>query len=334
MYTRHRINAGYRLSLTGLILIILSASFAGCARQPATLQAINLPMGYVANVQFSPFYVTREQGYFADAGYDVSFDYRWETDGIQLVAAGELPFTVASGDQVIQARSMGLPVVAVAAWWQAFPVSIISLQDIPLDSPSDLRGLRIGLPETFGASYIGLRALLEAGGLTERDVDLQAIGYAQLAALTAGTVDAVVVYTNNEPVVLGLQGTAFNELRVMDHANLVSNVLVSNETYIAENPEKVTLFVDAFLRGLSETLDDPEAAFEISETYVEGLADNRSTQWPVLQRSLPLWTAPTLGIMNAAAWEQAQHVMEEAGLIQQQVPVDTLFTNDFVSGVE
>ena len=77
-----------------------------------------------------------------------------------------------------------------------------------LASPEDLRGLRIGIPETFGASYIGLRALLKAGGLTEADIDLQTIGYTQLAALTAGTVDAVVVYANNEPVVLAQEGIA------------------------------------------------------------------------------------------------------------------------------
>ncbi len=334
MYANRTTKTRYRLTLLGLILVVLAAGFSGCARQPSTLETISLPMGYVANVQFSPFYVTRERGYFADAGFDVNFDYRWETDGIQLVAAGELPFTVASGDQVIQARSMGLPVVAIAAWWQSFPVSVITLEDIPLESPEALRGLRIGLPETFGASYIGLRALLDAGGLTEQDVDLQAIGYAQLAVLTAGTVDAVVVYTNNEPVVLGLQGVSFHELRVMDYSNLVSNVLVSNDTYIAENPEETARFVEAFLKGLGDALEDPDAAFEISEIYVEGLADNRSTQWPVLEASSALWTAPTLGIMNADAWEQAQLVMEEAGLIEQRVPVDTLFTNDFVPAVD
>jgi NitT/TauT family transport system substrate-binding protein len=332
---RHEtVHTGYRLALMGLVLIMLSASFAGCARQPATVQPLSLPMGYVANVQFSPFYVARERGYFTDAGFDVTFDYRWETDGMHLVAAGELPFTVASGDQVIQARSMGFPVVAIAAWWQSFPVSVISLEDTPLDSPAALRGLRIGLPETFGASYIGLRALLEAGGLTEQDVDLQAIGYAQLAALTSGTVDAVVVYTNNEPVVLGQQGIAFNEIRVSDHSNLVSNVLVSSESYIEEQPENARRFVEAFLKGLGDALDDPEAAFDISEGYVEGLAENRETQWLVLQASSELWRASTLGVMNAGAWEQAQHVMQEAGLIEQLVPVDTLFTNDFVPGAD
>jgi NitT/TauT family transport system substrate-binding protein len=330
MTTDQRTNAGFRLALTGLILVILSASFAACAPRPAALHAFTLPMGYVANVQFSPFYVARERGYLTEAGFDVSFDYRWETDGMQLVAAGELPFTIASGDQVIQARSMGLPVVAVAAWFQDFPVSVISLEDTPIETPAALRGLRIGLPETFGASYIGLRALLEAGGLTEQDIDLQAIGYAQLAALTAGTVDAVVVYSNNEPVVLEQQGIQFNELRVADYSNLVSNVLVSNEAYLDEHPEEATRFVGAFLKGLSDVLEDPEAAFEVSQLYVEGLADNRAAQWPVLLASRELWTASTLGIMQPDAWEQAQHVMREAGLIEQAVPVETLFTNEFV----
>jgi NitT/TauT family transport system substrate-binding protein len=335
MYTDRRHNAGFRLAMVGLILGLLSTGLLGCARRnPPELRKFTLPMGYVANVQFSPFYVAREQGYFAEAGFDISFDYRWETDGIQLVAAGEIPFTIASGDQIIQARSKGLPVVAVAAWWQRFPVSVISLEGIPLDTPADLRGLRIGLPVTFGASYIGLRALLEAGGLTERDVDLQAIGYAQLATLTAGTVDAVVVYANNEPVVLGRQGIAFNELPVADHSDLVSNVLLTSDQFLQEHPEEVRRFVEAFLRGLDDVLNDPEAAFEISQAYVEGLADNRETQWPVLLASLEMWKAPQLGLMHAEAWEQAQRVMADAGLIEQTVPIESLYTNDFVPGVE
>ena len=248
-------------------------------------------MGYVANVQFSPFYVADGARILPDAGFDVTFDYRWETDGIQLVAAGELPFTVASGDQVIQARSQGLPVVAVAAWYQRFPVGVIALQEPP-QSPEDLRGLRIGIPETFGASYIGLRALLEAGGLTEDDIDLQTIGYTQLAALTAGTVDAVVVYANNEPVVLAQEASPYNALYVADYADLVSAVLVSSDTMVNEHPEQVQAFVDAFLHGLADVLDDPDAAFEISNAYVEGLEENADAQRAVLETTIEYWRAP------------------------------------------
>lgn len=319
-------NNTLRLVLVGLLLI----AFAGCSRRGGDNEAISLPMGYVANVQFSPFYMAQERGYFDEAGLDVTFDYRWETDGIQLVAAGELPFSVASGDQVIQARSNGLPVVAVAGWYQTFPVGVIALEGTPLDSPEDLRGLSIGIPETFGASYIGLRALLEVAGLTEEDIDLQAIGYTQLAALTNGTVDGVVVYRNNEPAVLAQQGTDFNALYASDYVDLVSAVLVSSDTYVAEHPESVQAFVDAFLSGLQDVLDDPEAAFEVSTGYVEGLTDNRDLQWPVLLASIELWEAPSPGIMNAESWTQAQQVMHDAGLIEQTVPTADLFTNAFV----
>ncbi|MGC9395547.1 MAG: ABC transporter substrate-binding protein [Anaerolineae bacterium] len=313
--------------LAVIVMVLIGCS--GCASK-SELTEITLPMGYVANVQFTPFYMAQEREYFQKAGFDVSFDYRWETDGIQLVAAGEIPFSIASGDQVIQARSQGLPVVAVAAWYQRFPVGIIALEDTPLRSPEDLRGLSVGIPETFGASYIGLRALLKAGGLTEADIDLQAIGYTQLAALTAGTVDAVVVYANNEPAVLAQQGTPFNSLYVADYARIVSAVIVSNDTMVEEQPETVRAFVGAFLKGLQDVLDDPDAAFDISKNYIEGLEENAPEQRAVLDTSIEYWRAPNLGRFDVDSWQQAQTVMAEIGLIEQTMPVESLFTNEFV----
>ncbi|MFN2284326.1 MAG: ABC transporter substrate-binding protein [Anaerolineae bacterium] len=319
-----------RTRLFSLAIIVMF--LIGCSGQAtqSELTEINLPMGYVANVQFTPFYMAQEREYFQEAGFDVSFDYRWETDGIQLVAAGEIPFSIASGDQVIQARSQGLPVVAVAAWYQRFPVAIIALENTPLRSPEDLRGLSIGIPETFGASYIGLRALLKAGGLNEADIDLQAIGYTQLAALTAGTVDAVVVYANNEPAVLAQQGVAFNSLYVADYAHIVSAVIVSNDTMVKEQPETVQVFVDAFLKGLQDVLDDPDAAFDISKKYIEGLEENAPAQRAVLDTSIEYWRASDLGRFDVESWQQAQTVMAEIGLIEQTMPVESLFTNAFV----
>ncbi len=288
-------------------------------------------MGYVANVQFSPFYVGMERGYFEEAGFEITFDYRWETDGLRLVAAGVVPFAIANGDQVIQARSQGLPVVAVASWYQRFPVAILSSTDIPLNSPADLRGLRVGIPETFGASYIGLQALLEAGGLSEEEIDLQVIGYSQIPALTAGRVDAVVVYANNEPAILAVEGIPYNILHLADHVSLVSAVIVSNETLIAEEPKQVEAFVNAFLRGLKDVLADPDAAFTISKQYVEGLEENAPAQRAVLESSVEYWRAPALGHFRAEAWATAQRTMREAGLIEQVVPVGSLYTNRFVT---
>lgn len=314
--------------LLSVLIVSLLAGIAGC--QQSGPAAIRLPMGYVASVQFSPFYMAKSNGYFEDAGYDVTFDYRWETDGIQLVAAGEIPFTVASGDQVIQARAKGLPVVAVAAWWHKFPVAVVSLPGTPLDTPADLKGLTIGIPETFGASYIGLRALLAEAGLTEDDIDLQVIGFTQLAALTNGTVDAAVSYANNEPVVLAQEGIEPNVLYVSDYVDIVANALVTNETMIEEHPDQVRAFVRAFTYGVTDVLADPDAAFELSYAYVDGLEANADAQRAVLEASLDFWRADVPGQFSAESWERAQQVMLDAGLVQNETDITTMYTNAFL----
>lgn len=310
-----------------LVLPLLLPLLLACSR-PA--EQIRLPMGYIANVQFAPWYVAVERGYFAAEGMELAFDYSWETDGVRLVGAGELPFAIASGDQVILARSQGIPVVTVASWWQRFPVAVVALEESGIRTPADLKGRKVGIPETFGASYIGWRALLAAAGLKEEDVSLEVIGYTQVASLVEKRVDAAVVYANNEPVQLTQAGYRVVVIPVADYATLASNGLITSEKMLRERPQEVRRFVRAFLRGLEDTLKDPNAAFEACRKYVEGLDQNEAVQRAVLEATLPLWQGKPLGWSDPAAWEATVKAMQEAGLLSGPVEVEKAFTNEFL----
>ena len=319
-----------------IILAFLFSTFlAGCQTQvgsPAEeLQTMRLTLPFIPNVQFAPVYVAIDKGYFKDAGFDVQIEYGNENDAVALVGAGDQVFTVASGEQVLLARSQGLPVTYVLAWYQKFPVGVASLADENIVDLDNLRGKNIGIPGLFGASYIGFRALLTASGLTEDDVTLLSIGFNQVEAIMTGQVQAGVIYLPNEPVVLRDQGYEVNTIGVSDYLELVANGLVTNEMAVEENPEMVQAFVEAFLQGIRDTINDPYAAYEISKNFVENLGDpDQDVQFKVLETSIELYLAPRLGFSDPSGWVNMQEVLLEMGLMEQPLDLELAFTNQFI----
>jgi NitT/TauT family transport system substrate-binding protein len=219
----------------------------------------------------------------------------------------------------------------VAAWYQAFPVGVTSLADSDIFAPEDLEGHRVGIPGLYGASYIGFKALLQAGDLKEEHVDLQSIGFNQVESLVTGQVDAAVIYLANEPVVLSAQGYDVNVIRVADYLNLVANGLVTNESTIEGNPQQVTAFIEALLKGIADTIENPAEAYSISEKFVENLAEaDPDVQRKVLAESIKLWEADQLGYSDPAGWENMQQVLLDMGLLGESLPLEEAYTNELL----
>ena len=319
-----------------LIMLGLAVSLSACGgsqvkSEAVPLTKIRLPMGYIANIQYAPFYAAVEKGYFKDAGLEVEFDYSFETDGVKLVGLGELPFAVVSGEQVLLARAQDVPVTYVAAWYQQFPISVISMSEQGVTSPQDLKGKTIGLPGLFGANYIGLRALLFSAGLSEADVTLQEIGFNQVELVAAGEQNIVVGYAANEPIQLKAQGFEVTELRVADSVQLAANGILASEKVIAEDPELVRGFVEAFLKGLKFTIENPDEAYALSATYIPNFADlDEKVQKEILNTSIQMWSADRLGYSDPKAWENMQNILLEMGLITDSLDLGKSFTNEFV----
>jgi len=315
----------------GVALALSACTSLGSTNGSGSLTKIRLPMGYVPNIQFAPMYVAIQKGYFREAGLDVELDYKFETDGVALVGAGELPFAVVSGEQVLLARAQGLPVVYVAAWYQQYPVSVVARSELGILIPQDLKGRKIGLPGLFGANYVGLRALLSDAKMSESDVTLDSIGFNQVELFATGQQDVIVGYTANEPIQLRARGIPVTEIRVSEYVQLASNGLLASEQVIKDNPGMVRAFVGAFLKGLADTIANPDEAFELSESYIPNFADlDGEVQKQVLTTSIEQWQAEQLGYSDPQAWENMQNVLLEAGLITGKLDLNKAFTNEFI----
>jgi NitT/TauT family transport system substrate-binding protein len=319
------------------VLLVLIFGLTACqgAQPPGEdtgkLTHIRLPMGYVPNVQYAPFYVAVEKGFFAEQGIELEFDYSYETDGVALVGANELQFSVVSGEQVPIARAEGLPIVYIMAWYERYPVAIISETNQNIVHPEDLAGKRVGLPGLFGANYVGLRALMGHVDLEEGDLTLDSVGFNQVEVLAAGTEDAVVGYIANEPIQLQAQGYDLNLILVADYLDLVSNGIITNETTIKENPELIKRMVTAILKGIQYTVENPQEAFEICFDFVEGLESaDQETQMKVLLASIELYQTDPYGFSHSTSWENMQEVLLKMDLMKEEINLEDAYSNEFI----
>ena len=303
------------------------------------LREIVLAMPYIPSVQFSEYYVADQKGYYAAEGLKITFDYNFETDVVQRIAQGTVQFGMASGDSVLLARANGLPVQIVATINQKFPTVFYSKADANIKTAADLKGKSVGIPGHFGASYIGLLALLYANKMQESDLNVQDIGFAQVPALTEGKVQVASGYGNNEPIQLEQQGVKLNVISVADAFPLASDGILTSEKMIAEQPEVVRGFVRATLKAMQDVISDPQAAFDTALAYIPELktADQatQDLQRKVLAATLPYWqsdvtTASGLGFTDMKNWQATHTFLRDSNLLKSDVDVSKAFTNDFL----
>ncbi|MBF6591974.1 MAG: ABC transporter substrate-binding protein [Ktedonobacterales bacterium] len=305
------------------------------ARASADLGHLTLGLTYVPNIQFAPFYVADALGYYRDAGLSVTFRHHGPSeDEFGAVVAGREDAVFGGGDEVLQARSRGAPLVYIAQIFNKYPVTLIMPANSPVRSAAQLRGCTIGVPGKYGATYIGLLALLHSASLSERDVNIQAIGYTQVAALLTHKVDAVMGYVNNEPIQFQKASFAIRTLDVAGTQPLISNGLAATESVLAARPDALRALVAATLRGVAYTIAHPEDTVNISKRYVTGLSDpaQAANALAVLQATIPLLESGGArpGSSDSAARRSMESFLLAQGQIAKAVDVTSVFTNNYL----
>jgi NitT/TauT family transport system substrate-binding protein len=339
MTIRHRSSIIFSfLSLVGILALLLAAcggtttsgGSAATATTPSSLRKVSIGLGYIPDIQFAPFYVAKSKGYYTAAGLDVTFNHGIVPDLIGSMIAGKSDFVFASGDEMLVARDKQLKVIDVASIFQKYPVSLIVPADSPVKTLSDLKGHSIGVPGLYGATYTGLLALLYKANMKLSDVKVQSIGFTQVATLMSHRVDAVMGYSNNEPLRLESNGFKVRTFDVSDYQPLVSNGIVTTEDTYHNEPQVVRSFVQATLKGLKDVIADPAGAVETSKAYIPGLTNTAETL-TILKATIPLWqSSKQPGYNDEATWQSMEQFMVAEKMIAPVHDLSQAYTNQTV----
>ena len=329
-------------TLFGALTALVALALAGCgAASPTTggsssaLTPLTVGLTYVPNIQFAPFYVAQQLGYYKAAGLNVTLrHHNVGEDEFTAIAAGRENVIFAGGDEVMQARAKGLPLVYVANIYTQYPVTLIVPASSSIQSVADLRGHTIGVPGAYGATYIGLLALLKSAGLSPSDVTIQSIGYTQVSALIGHKVDAVMGYVNNEPIQFQKAGFAVRTFPASQAQPLISDGLAAQEGELKAQPAAIRAFIAATLKGVDYTLAHPQQAVSLSAQFVPDLtsASASASALQVLNATLPVMkpNASQPGYNDPAAWQSMATFLQASGQLGGTVNASQCYSNAYL----
>ena len=276
--------------------------------------------GYIPNVQFAPFYVAQQKGYYREEGIELKMDYTMGTDVFKLVALGKVQIGSADPDAFLHAAVRELPLTHVATLYQRYPIALVAKTAI--DNAASIRGKRIGITGTYGSSYLGLKAMLAEMDLSLQDIHLATIGFTQVAALSQDRVDIIVGYSNNEPIRLKKQGFSVYMHTLAEKNSLPGVGLMTSRRFLKQEPEVVAGFLRATFRGMHDVIADPSGCFDlVIANYLPELKakERYDTEFRVLMATLPFWSSAYVrdqgyGQCDARLWENlAEYLVSAQG---------------------
>ena len=295
------------------------------------LRQVRLLLGFRPDVQFAPFYLAQQEGYFAEAGLEVSIEHADGGELIRLVADGQAEFGVADATDVMIARTAAVPVTYVSTLYQFFPVALVGPTGSVPSDPAGLAGMTIGTPGRFGSSWHALLALLDAGGLTPDDVTIREYPqFNQVEGLLNGDVDLITGFRNNEPLRLGAVGMETDLLTVDDVAPLPGPGMIVGDELLDADADLARAFASAVVAAQQAIVEDPDSGLRAALNEVPTLSEDEATALAVLEATIPIWLGSASavdGMINEPAWESGYQIMLDLAFIDGSVPLEEMFVN-------
>jgi NitT/TauT family transport system substrate-binding protein len=309
------------------------------ATHPGSVEPVDLTvgLGYIPSVQFAPFYLADQKGYYAEAGVGVTFQNEIDANLVPKVGTGQVDIGVADGTSVIPAVSQGIPISYVATIYGTYPSIVFAKASAGITTAADLKGKKIAIPGKYGSSWIMLQALLDSAGMTPDDATvIEYPDFGQGVAVQQGAVDAATGFANNEPVVLERNGEAVQVLHVDDVVALPGPGLIAGRSTLDAKADAIRAFVAATLRAMRDIAAQPAIGLDAAIAAVPELASDRAGQLAILEATIATWARPgtsgtdSFGSIDRAGWEASLAYLTKLKLVPNPVSVDDLIRPDFL----
>ena len=328
-----------------LLAMLMVCSFTACGKNSNddtdntnnddALKEITLVLDWTPNTNHTGIYVALEKGYFEEAGLDVEVVQPPEDGAEVLVASGRAQFGISFQDSMASAIAgdNALPITAVASIIQHNTSGIISRKGEGMDVPKGMEGHTYATwngPIELGT----IKQVVEKDGGDFDKIELiPSTVTDEVSALKTKSVDSIWLFYAWAGVKTELEGLetdyfAFADIDpVFDY---YTPVLISGNTFLEEEPETAKAFLAALSKGYEDAIANPEEAAEIlckaapeldselvlaSQKYLAEQYQADASQW---------------GYIDAERWNNFYTWVNENELTEDEVPLDTAFTNDYL----
>jgi NitT/TauT family transport system substrate-binding protein len=299
---------------------------------PATLaqaaDSVTVRLKWLNQAQFAGYYVAKDKGYYDKAGLDVSIQPGGsDFPAIQMVAGGSEQFGVTGADQILIARSKGVPVVAVAVIYRENPFVLFSLKKSGITRAAQFSGRNIGL-KIGGSEELIYRAVLKSAGIEKGSLHEMPVKF-DLSPLLTGQVDVWPGYLINEVIAAEEKGFETAVIRPADYGvAMYADTLFTTERMLKEKPDVVKKFVAATIHGWADAVAEPEAAARTTIKFGNKL--EYAHELAMMKASVPLIKAgpDPIGVSKKSEWESLQNMLVDAEFQKGKVDVSKAFTND------
>lgn len=231
---------------------------------------------WTAQSQFAGYYAAQENGYYEDAGLDVTIKHPTKSNSsINRLEDGSSDIITSELIQAMMAGEDGMNLVNILQTTQHSTLVLIS-RSKDVDDLSDLAGCRIG---TWKVGFNEIPHMIDQ----EQNLGIEWIKLLNsLNIYIAGAIDATLAKSYNELIAFSMSGvTPGSVFRFGEHGyDFPEDGLFVTEEFYRNNTEACRRFAEASRKGWEWVRDNREAAIDIVMKYVkeDNVATNRYQQ--------------------------------------------------------